>query len=411
MFVTIIHPNLGIGGAERLVVDVAIAMKRSGHRVQLVTNHFDPKHAFMETTEFGYDFRFLVLNLDIKVIDVRPRSIFGFGCALCAYIRMCIAALYICLFLKRTDLISACLLVFRVFRFLGLFNARLIFYCHFPDQLLTERKSMLKKFYRVFIDWFETWTMTMADLICVNSEFTKEIVIKTFPQIHERHIHILYPTLNTKFFDHCKTAELNEIPKSARHIFVSINRYEKKKNVGLALEAFDLLKEKISEDDYRYCFLVIAGGYDVMNGENIACFIELQEKAIALGIPREQYVFLKSPTDEEKLELLRRATAVLYTPSNEHFGIVPVEAMYMKCCVIALNSGGPRETIIDEETGFLVQENSDSFAEKLSELVRNKCKATAMGEAGRKRVKTVFAMDNFVIRLEALIHKVVSNTR
>lgn len=53
MYVTIIHPDLGIGGAERLVVDVAIAMKRNGHGVQFVTNYFNPKHAFIETTEFG----------------------------------------------------------------------------------------------------------------------------------------------------------------------------------------------------------------------------------------------------------------------------------------------------------------------------------------------------------------------
>lgn len=53
MHVTIIHPDLGIGGAERLVVDAAIAMKRNGHRVQFVTNNYSPQHAFSETTEFG----------------------------------------------------------------------------------------------------------------------------------------------------------------------------------------------------------------------------------------------------------------------------------------------------------------------------------------------------------------------
>lgn len=53
MLVTIIHPDLGIGGAERLVVDAAIAMRMSGHQVQFVTNHFNPKHAFVETKEFG----------------------------------------------------------------------------------------------------------------------------------------------------------------------------------------------------------------------------------------------------------------------------------------------------------------------------------------------------------------------
>lgn len=41
--------------------------------------------------------------------------------------------------------------------------------------------------------------------------------------------------------------------------------------------------------------------------------------------------------------MLRRSRAVLYTPHNEHFGIVPVESMYVGTPVIAVNSGG--ETI------------------------------------------------------------------
>ena len=34
-----LHPDLGIGGAERLVVDAAVAAQRRGHTVRIVTNH------------------------------------------------------------------------------------------------------------------------------------------------------------------------------------------------------------------------------------------------------------------------------------------------------------------------------------------------------------------------------------
>ena len=44
----------------------------------------------------------------------------------------------------------------------------------------------------------------------------------------------------------------------------------------------------------------------------------------------------RSVTDTQKRALLRRATALLYTPDREHFGIVPVEAMYSRCPVIAV---------------------------------------------------------------------------
>jgi alpha-1,3/alpha-1,6-mannosyltransferase len=50
-----------------------------------------------------------------------------------------------------------------------------VFYCHFPDQLLTQRQSVLKALYRKPIDWFEEKTTGMADTVLVNSNFTGEI--------------------------------------------------------------------------------------------------------------------------------------------------------------------------------------------------------------------------------------------
>lgn len=47
--VAFLHPDLGIGGAERLVVDAAMAMKARGHDVHFFTPHHDPKHCFPET--------------------------------------------------------------------------------------------------------------------------------------------------------------------------------------------------------------------------------------------------------------------------------------------------------------------------------------------------------------------------
>jgi len=62
----------------------------------------------------------------------------------------------------------------------------------------------------------------------------------------------------------------------------------------------------------------------------------------------------------------------LYTPENEHFGIVPVEAMYCRTPVIACNSGGPKESISKNQTGFLL-ENDDvkGWAEKMKYLLEN----------------------------------------
>ena len=55
---------------------------------------------------------------------------------------------------------------------LSCFSKKIVFYCHFPDQLLTERSTTLKALYRVPIDWLEEKTTAMADKILVNSHFT-----------------------------------------------------------------------------------------------------------------------------------------------------------------------------------------------------------------------------------------------
>lgn len=52
--------------------------------------------------------------------------------------------------------------------------------------------------------------------------------------------------------------------------------------------------------------------------------------------------FKRNISDEERAFLLKNCIAVLYTPEREHFGIVPVEAMYNCVPIIACNSGGPK---------------------------------------------------------------------
>ncbi|KHN73049.1 Alpha-1,3/1,6-mannosyltransferase ALG2 [Toxocara canis] len=275
--------------------------------------------------------------------------------------------------------------------------------------LLTDRKGFLKKLYRYLVDSVEGWTTGMADLICVNSNFTKGIVAQTLPHLKINKLHVLYPTLNTKFFDDAPSVGLYEVPSIAKYLFVSINRYERKKNIKLAIDAFAELKGLLSTDEYRQCYLVIAGGFDKLNEENLLHHRELKEYAVDAAISTKQILFLRSPSDNVKIELLRRATAVLYTPSNEHFGIVPVEAMYVKSCVIAVNSGGPNESIEDGVTGFLVRPEANAFADKMAQLVRGQVDGSRMGEEGRKRVQSLFTFDHFASQLETLSHLLLQN--
>jgi alpha-1,3/alpha-1,6-mannosyltransferase len=49
--IVFLHPDFGIGGAERLVLDAALATKSKGQQVHIVTNQFSEQHCFTELKE------------------------------------------------------------------------------------------------------------------------------------------------------------------------------------------------------------------------------------------------------------------------------------------------------------------------------------------------------------------------
>lgn len=79
------------------------------------------------------------------------------------------------------------------------------------------------------------------------------------------------------------------------------------------------------------------------------------------------------------------------TKREEAFGVSFIEAMSAGLPVVAGRSGGVPEIILDGKTGYLIDQNDvDSHAKKLSELVSNPDLCRKMGEAGRLRVAEHF---------------------
>ncbi|KAK5922356.1 alpha-1,3/1,6-mannosyltransferase ALG2 [Pseudochaenichthys georgianus] len=399
--VVFLHPDLGIGGAERLVVDAAVALKSKGCSVQIWTAHYDPTHCFSET-----------LDPELPVVcvgDWLPTNVFGYLHALCAYLRMIFVALYL-VFLSGVeydvifcDQVSVCIPVLRLSRH----RKKVLFYCHFPDQLLTQRKSALKKLYRAPIDWMEERTTGMADMILVNSKFTAGIFSETFSGLRGVQTDVLYPSLNTSTFDQQSTEARGLeglLPEGTSCMFLSLNRYERKKNLWLALEALSALRSLLPAGQRAGVHLVVAGGYDDRVTENVQHYTELKELAAQLHL-EDCVTFLRSPSDSMKVALLRGSAAVLYTPSREHFGIVPVEAMYCCCPVIAVNSGGPLESVADGETGFLCEPLAEAFSKAMEKLVRGPQLRRDMGHAGRRRVQEKFSLQAFSDQLYGYIVK------
>lgn len=401
MKIVFIHPDLGIGGAERLVVDVAVALKSLSHKVSFITSHHDPDHCFRETTDG---------TLNVSVVgDWIPRSVFGKCAALFAYLRMIYAAFYLVFFSDEEfdvvfcDQISACLPVFKFAK------AKTIFYCHFPDQLLTQRTTWYKKLYRAPLDWIEEKTTGLADIVLVNSHFTESVFRETFRSLDQTPLRVLYPSLVFSAFDKPLKGDLSHLKLSnVGSVFLSINRYERKKALNLAVEAFAELYKKLQNDKFS-CHLIMAGGHDPLVLENKEVYDELAELSKRLEIDNK-VTFLKSPSDSEKHLLLHSCTAVIYTPDKEHFGIVPLEAMYMRRPVIAVNSGGPLETIRDGETGYLCEPSPQKFAEAMEKFVRDRSLAREMGLEAHEHVKKNFSYQTFKNQLSDILDDLQHNS-
>lgn len=402
--IVFVHPDLGIGGAERAVVDAAMSLKSCGHHVQFMTAHHDRNHCFEETKNG---------QLKVTVIgDWLPTSVFGRCKALFAYLRMVLVALYVSLFsrisydLLIVDQVSACIPFLRLSRR----KAKILFYCHYPDMLLTGRNSTLKSLYRAPLDWFEEITTGMADRVLVNSKFTAGVFKETFKRLSHIEPAVLYPIPNFALMDSASERPPSDdiIPQNKKFIFLSINRYERKKNLDLALHAFMHLEEEVL--NHKDIHLIMAGGYDERVSENRHHYLELRQLASELRI-ENQVTFIRSFDSDQKFSLLTHATCLLYTPENEHFGIVPIEAMHMKLPVIAVASGGPTESVEHEKTGFLCAPEPEEFAAAMKKFVDNPELKKELGEAGYQRVNELFSFQAFTTKLDSIVNTLCASEK
>lgn len=336
------------------------------------------------------------------------------------------------------DQVSAAVPILRLLRP----RARVLFYLHFPDFLLTpNRTAWWKRLYRLPFDLFEQATTLCAHRIVVNSGFTRDVFLRTFTTLGTPPTPaILYPCIQVPPLPAEPPPTLTFAADTQPFLVLSINRYERKKAIGLAITAFARLRSSLPPAIAPRLHLVIAGGYDPRLLENVEHYRELQRLAVTEGLvaadatyerarlpealaglplardaPDALYphmetlgpiTWLRSMSDDEKAFLLGAAGAVVYTPSNEHFGIVPLEAMGYRRPVIAVASGGPLESVQDDGvTGYLVPEadGADGFARALRKvLYAGPAGRAAMGERGRRHVVARFTRDAFAAELEVI---------
>ncbi|KAG9090505.1 Alpha-1,3-mannosyltransferase-like protein [Ceratobasidium sp. 370] len=284
------------------------------------------------------------------------------------------------------------------------------------------------------MNWVEEATTRRADVILANSKFTSRVFKRSFPSIKIDPV-VVYPGINISAYRALVNPNGPDIDmvKSDRPTFLSLNRFERKKNTLLAIDAFGGLPD-VKSDGIR---LVIAGGYDPRVSDNVECLSALLSRCTSLGLtydivsPRAlppipaanptksdpHVLFILNFSHTQRTYLLTSPTtlALLYTPQNEHFGIGPVEAMVCGVPVIACNSGGPVESILDPganggpRTGYLVPSDAGKWTQALRKVVKlEKGEREGMGKAARARVEEMFSLESLTKGIEGALESAVA---
>ncbi|KAG5182594.1 alpha--mannosyltransferase, family GT4 [Tribonema minus] len=370
-----------------------------GHEVAIYTTHHDSRHCFAETTGDG-----MLAPLVHAHGDWLPRQLLGRCTAACATVRMAFLAIHVAIRERRRAHVFICDGVSAPVPVLRLTNLPVLFYCHFPDKLLcVERSNIVKRLYRLPLDLCEEVFTGMSSTIAVNSRYTAGIFAQAFPLLRRLgwRPRVLYPPIDLNGFA-ARPAEAR--PRLGP--IVSINRFERKKNVVLAVDALAIVRGRCSAELFSTVQLVIAGGYDPRVRENIQYKEELMARVAELSLG-DNVQFRPNLSNAERSQLLREASCVLYTPDREHFGIVPLEAMYAGAPVVAVASGGPLETVLDGETGFLCQQTPEDFACAVLKFVRDPSLTLSMGAHGRAHVSKKFSLEAFGAAFQALLLETV----
>lgn len=225
-----------------------------------------------------------------------------------------------------------------------------IFYIHSPireiwdlsDSIRNSKshfyQCLLFDFYVKFHRHLNKWFVKHTGFIVCNSNNTQRRTIRYLA----RDSLLIYPPVEVEKIKYESTGDY----------WLSVNRLCSHKQIELQIEAFKMLKHEK---------LIIVGSY----GKSIADKAYLKK---IMNIKPDNVVIKSFVTEEEKEHLYANCKAFITTSLDEDFGMNAVEAMAAGKPVVAVNEGGYKESVIDGETGFLTNPDTDSIVEGIKKI-------------------------------------------
>ncbi|MBH59277.1 MAG: hypothetical protein CMO19_02525 [Thaumarchaeota archaeon] len=370
MKIAIVHYDISMQtGAQRLVLGMGNSLKKLGHEVAYFTAIYDQEKAFEE-------FR----NENV-IVSNGKLDYFGRFRAITAY-RESKEMMKTGINKFKPDLY-----VFSSNYYLADNYKPSMIYCHHPEQLLIRKGDFIRKLLHFPIDRAENKGFKETDIILCNSDFTKSAINEKF----NRNSTIIFPGVDVDKFTR------NEVDEE---YILTVNRIVPNKNLIFAIELIDKMKKRDNKIK-----LIIIGVKQVGFEWHLD---ELNNKIKELDLS-DNIEIHTNVTDSELVNSYKNCSVFLYTPKEEHFGIAPIEAMACGKPVIAFNTGGPKETIINDITGYLLEEDLDQWENKIFDLLKNNQKRMNMSIAARNRIVDEFSWDAFMRKIKDSLDKIKVN--
>ena len=373
MDIIITQANLTLkGGAERIILKIA-----QHYNAKIYTTEFDKKKTFSEFSEV--DVEVIGKNTFSWIPYGRIRQGFEYGTA---FYRMKIPYDY--------DVINAHIAPSHWIRN---HNERVLWYCHTPLRevydLYSFRMSLRKPYYRPIyafgaraVRHIDKQIVNKLEMIVANSNNTKNRIVKYFGRKDAK---VLNGGIDYKSY---KNGDYDKY-------FFYPSRISPNKRQKFVIDAFRKFKRGVK--GYK---LIIAGQVS-----NDPFYYNYYKEVLSLAKTVGGVKILTNLDNKRLIELYANCTGVLYPPINEDYGLVPLEAMASYKPVIAINEGGPKDTIINNKTGYLIN-NEREMAEKMEKLIAYPFLLKKMGKCGRNHVIKKYSWDCFFKEYDKYLYKV-----
>ncbi len=238
-------------------------------------------------------------------------------------------------------------------------------------------------------DFYHKWLYKNIDTIHAITYQVKEQIEKFIPSDIRPKVEVIYLGTKEQNVDKDRINILRKEYKLENNFVVGIvGRIEKPKGQYIVIEALSKLK-------HLNIKLLIVG--DTMDSVYLT---ELKQSVKNLDI--DDKVIFTGFTKEVNEHMHLCDTTILAT-QKETFGLVVIEGMINRCCMVVANSGGPLEIVDDNVNGLFFDISSDDLALKLEMLYNNNKLKNSLSEAGYKKAKDKFDLDKQSKKLYELI--------